>query len=108
MNNVESIIEDAIENMIIITFSYNGYARRVEPHHYGISGGVMQLHGYQVSNGSKSGQLHGWKNFMLDNICILSIDDNSTFSERSDYNPSNSNYSNIISSVRNATSPRPR
>lgn len=110
MSATENTIEDAIENMKIITFDYDGYTRRVEPHHSGILVGATQLHGYQISNGSngsQSGQLPEWRNFKLENISNLSIDNGSTFSERSDYNPDNSNYSNIIKSVRSYPLPRP-
>ena len=71
---IENTIGNAIEKMNVITFDYNGYRRRVEPYHYGILGGKKQLHGYQVSNGSKSGEPIGWKNFTCLSGChIISI-----------------------------------
>lgn len=100
MNNIENILKIAIENKNMIIFSYNGFKRRAEPYHYGILNEILQLHSYQVSNGSKSKHLPSWKNFKLKNIKHLLIEDDSRFEERSDYHPENANYSLIIKSVR--------
>ncbi|AHE68400.1 WYL domain-containing protein [Legionella oakridgensis] len=98
MNLIEHMINHAIINRKIIHFIYDGYVRQVEPHHYGILNQSMQLHGYQISNGSKSGELPEWRNFKFDHIQNLSINDH-TFERRPDHHPFNSNYSKIIKTV---------
>lgn len=69
-------------------------SRTVEPHHYGILGGSLQLHGYQVKGGSSSGELTDWRNFKLDKIDKLAKND-VVFVPESTYNPSNSKYEMI-------------
>ncbi|RAP37573.1 hypothetical protein B1207_05215 [Legionella quinlivanii] len=99
MPSVETIIATAIMKKCHLLFSYDGHARRVEPHHYGILNGSRQLHAYQVSNGSKSGHLPEWRNFKLALMKDIKIDRDSLFEERESYNPVNAKYSKIIKSI---------
>lgn len=99
MKEVENIIKEAIENQKVIHFDYNGYSRRVEPHHYGLLNQFKQLHGYQIGNGSKSGKVPQWRNFRLERIRNISIDHATAFARRNDHNPLNSHYSKILKSV---------
>lgn len=67
-----------MENIIIaaikaISFNYNGYSRTVEPHVYGISDGVYQFLGYQISGYSSKGGLPDWWRFDLSSIRDLQI-----------------------------------
>jgi len=57
-------ISSAIQNRQLLSFSYDGYARVVEPHCYGIDKkGHYALSAYQVRGGSESGEYVGWKLF---------------------------------------------
>lgn len=57
-------IAKAIQTQQLLTFSYDGYRRTVEPHTYGIDRkGHRALRAYQVSGGSESGEHAGWKLF---------------------------------------------
>jgi len=100
MSRVEQVITHAIANKTIIKFIYDGCPRRVEPHHMGLLNNQKQLHGYQVSNGSKSGHLPELRNFKLADIQSIAAEPRSTFNERDSYNPANSHYSRIIKSIR--------
>ena len=54
----------AIADKRLIEFVYKaGRTRIVEPHDYGVRGGIESLLGYQISGGSRSGAPHGWKQF---------------------------------------------
>ncbi len=57
-------IAEAIRTQHLLTFSYDGYIRTVEPHTYGIDRkGHRALRAYQVTGGSESGERVGWKIF---------------------------------------------
>lgn len=54
----------AIINRELISFTYNGYSRLVEPHTYGISStGKESLLAYQVKGGHSSGHHEPWHLF---------------------------------------------
>jgi len=60
---------DAVNNLNLLSFSYEGYSRLVEPHTYGIdTKGNEALRAYQISGGSESGEYSGWKLFRLDRM----------------------------------------
>ena len=57
-------IASAIRNRQLLSFTYDGYSRIVEPHCYGTDKkGHSALRAYQVSGGSESGEYVGWKLF---------------------------------------------
>ena len=57
-------IAAAIQARNLVTFSYDGFRRTVEPHTYGVdTKGHMALRAYQVGGGSESGEYIGWKLF---------------------------------------------
>jgi hypothetical protein len=59
----------AIREKRLIEFVYKaGRIRIVEPHDYGIRGGVESLLGYQIRGESRSGAPHGWKQFDVDHM----------------------------------------
>jgi hypothetical protein len=65
----KSRVETAIAQWHLLGFVYDGQARVLEPHTFGIdSTGQPALCGYQVSGGSRSGQVHGWKTLRLDKL----------------------------------------
>ena len=65
----------AIAEKRLIEFVYRlRQTRLVEPHDYGIRGGVEYLLGYQLSGGSRSGAPQGWKWFAvgeMHQLCVL-------------------------------------
>ena len=64
----------AIAEKRLIEFIYKtGRTRIVEPHDYGIRGGVECLLGFQISGESRSGAPHGWKWFDIDGMRQLRV-----------------------------------
>ena len=71
---MNSKIFDAISDMKLIEFSYNGKYRIVEPHAYGISkAGNDVLRAFQIKGGSISDQNTGWKIFQVDDMTNINI-----------------------------------
>lgn len=67
-------IASAIRNRQLLSFSYDGYARVVEPHTYGIDGkGHYAVRAYQVRGGSESDEFVGWKLFHVSEIHQLTL-----------------------------------
>lgn len=65
---------DAISQKRIVTFSYDGQPRRVEPHKVGrTTAGNDVLSGYQVGGGSNSGTVPDWRLFELREIDGLDV-----------------------------------
>jgi hypothetical protein len=64
----------AIVDKRLIEFVYRiGQVRLVEPHDYGLRGGLERLLGFQISGESRSRAPHGWKQFDVDEICHLRV-----------------------------------
>ena len=64
----------AIREKRLIEFAYKGGRTRVvEPHDYGIRGGIERLLGFQISGQSASGASHGWKQFDVNQIRQLHV-----------------------------------
>jgi len=67
------MISAAIQNKQLLSFTYDGYSRTVEPHCYGVdTKGHRALRAYQVGGGSDSGEFTGWKIFHVDEMRGLS------------------------------------
>lgn len=59
----------AINDLRLISFRYDGYSRTAEPHTYGVdSKGHYALRAYQISGGSQSGAGLGWRLFHRDEM----------------------------------------
>lgn len=69
-------IEQAIRSKSIVEFNYGGHWRVAEPHVLGVSGGSVQLLGYQIGGSSSSGGIPEWRRFELSRISGLSITNN--------------------------------
>ena len=70
MNN----ICDAINNLTLISFSYHGHNRVVEPHTYGVDkGGHLALSAYQVRGSSRKGRLPDWRIFHDNDMQFVSV-----------------------------------
>lgn len=79
-------IIEAIENMNVIEFSYDGENRVVEPHCFGVTTkGNDAIRAFQVDGYSSSGKL-GWKLYDLSKIYDLSVLEE-MFEVRDDYKP---------------------
>lgn len=95
---IEQQIKHAIQNHLQLKFTYDGHERTVNPHHLGILGGELQIHAYQVHDGSHSGADRGWKNFhvsQIENLKELTM----SFIPEESYHPSNSRYTEIFIQV---------
>jgi hypothetical protein len=58
----------------LIEFVYKGGRPRiVEPHDYGIRGGVEKILPYQISGESRSSNPHGWKWYDVDDTRQLTV-----------------------------------
>lgn len=67
-------IASAIQNRNLLSFTYEGFAREVEPHCLGIDKkGHPALRAYQVAGGSESGEYVGWKMFHVNGIQNLQV-----------------------------------
>ncbi|MBL0162512.1 MAG: hypothetical protein IPP82_02345 [Xanthomonadales bacterium] len=67
-------ISQAISAKHLITFSYDGFMRTVEPHTYGIDGkGHEALRAFQVAGGSNSGEFVGWKLFHISEMGGITV-----------------------------------
>ena len=70
---VKNIIIAAIKEKKVISFTYSGFPRVVEPHIYGINDGIPQLLGYQIRGSSSSGVIPDWRRFNISAIQNLQI-----------------------------------
>ena len=71
----DQLIRQAIAGRRVISFTYHGHARVVEPHIYGKTNGKAQLLVYQTGGTSSSGGLPDWRRCDVDEISGLSLTD---------------------------------
>lgn len=84
-----SVLEEAIRLRRVVTFSYDGYRRVVEPFLIGTTtAGRPALRGYQTEGGSKSGTVPGWHLFSLHKIVGIAMSPCGFSGVRDGYNPS--------------------
>ena len=89
-------IASAIRNRQLLSFSYDGFARVVEPHTYGIDGkGHYAVRAYQVRGGSESGEFVGWKLFHVSDMHQLSVIAEHFFGARPKYKRGDKAFSTI-------------
>ncbi|HEU4470176.1 MAG TPA: hypothetical protein VFR58_03760 [Flavisolibacter sp.] len=82
---MDALISFAIENKKLLSFSYDGYFRIVEPHCYGItSTGKEAIRAFQADGDSSDGKL-GWKIFDLGRTEKLKLLDHTFNSAREGY-----------------------
>ena len=70
---MEQTIIAAMQSKRLISFTYSGLPRIVEPHIYGINEGLPQILGYQVRGRSSRGSVPDWRRFKLNAISDLKI-----------------------------------
>lgn len=88
-------IKEAVESHKIIAFWYKGLKRVVESHTYGLNKGTGKedLSAYQTEC---FGEQPGWKNYLISEITLLDVT-NETFTQtRPGYNPNDSKMSQIF------------
>ena len=89
-------ISRAINERLLLAFSYDGYHRTVEPHTLGIdSKGHLALRAYQVDGGSSSGEYRGWKMFHVSEMSGLTVRSESFASARPGYKRGDNGFSAI-------------
>jgi len=67
-------IASAIQDLQLLSFTYDGRSRVAEPHTYGIDAkGHVALRAYQVQGGSESGEYVGWKLFHVNEMRGLTV-----------------------------------
>jgi hypothetical protein len=81
----------------VVTFNYDGLARTVEPHVYGVNtAGHEALSAYQTGGFSRSSDRPGWRMFLLSGIRDLVVEDAKFEVTRPGYNPHDSGMSRIF------------
>lgn len=87
----------AIDDMCLIRFSYEGYPRTVEPHTYGVdTKGHRALRAYQVRGESKSGRVPGWRPFRRDKMHGTTVLQETFEGPRNGYKKGDSLFSTIL------------
>lgn len=80
---MDQVIRQAIINKKLITFSYQGHQRVVEPHILGVKDGDRQILGYQIAGTSKSGKpLPDWRRFSIEEMLRIEMDTRSFLGAR--------------------------
>lgn len=91
-------IIEAINNMNVIEFSYDGESRTVEPHCYGVTTkGNEAIRAFQIGGFSSSGKL-GWKMYDLSKAEDIEVLED-TFDARDDYKKGDKGMSEIFCEI---------
>jgi hypothetical protein len=87
LTNGERLVRAILDHRIV-EFDYQGYRRTVEPYLLGLhEAGEPILLGYQTAGFSHSGEIPGWRTFILTVIGDVEITARSFAGPRSDWNP---------------------
>src|SRR5581483_1674263 len=71
---MDPVICQAIQDLRVLTFRYDGHPRTVEPHAYGITkAGNEALWCYQTEGSSRSSTVPGWHLMRVDKIVDLVV-----------------------------------
>lgn len=93
-------IAAAIRARQLLTFTYDGFSRTVEPHTYGIDKkGHKALRAYQVSGGSESGEFVGWKLFHVSEMRGVSVSQQTFAGPRPKYTRGDAAFSTIYAEL---------
>lgn len=83
---MNQIICNAIRNRCVLTFTYNGHPRVVEPHAYGLSRAKNEvIRCYQTGGTSDSGTVPRWRLMEVDQIEFLIVTEERFVGERIGY-----------------------
>jgi len=87
MNLHHQALIDAIKNRNILTFTYRGHPRVVEPHAYGVTtAGNDALRCFQTAGTSRKNKVPDWKLMTVREISNLSVETTTFASARHGYN----------------------
>ena len=79
-------IVSAISGLKVLSLSYDGVARKVEPHAYGVStAGHDVLRCYQIAGAHRSGKPHDWELLTVSKISALALTGDSFSGPRPGY-----------------------
>src|SRR5712671_4654543 len=70
---MEDMITAAMAARCLLSFTYRGQSRVVEPHVLGWQHAAKRLLGYQISGESTSGDLPEWRRFDLSGISSVTV-----------------------------------
>lgn len=94
---MRNTISQAIRNRQVLTFTYDGYHRTVEPHCHGITtAGNEALRCYQTAGGSSSGKVPDWHMMKVDKIVGLTVTPSVFAGPRPGYNRGDRGMSTIF------------
>ena len=86
MPAVDARLVSAVLEHRLLTFTYHGHDRVVEPHLYGVApGGEVLLHGYQTSFGGVSAKPPGWRTFAVKDLKNIGLDEGGFAGAREGY-----------------------
>lgn len=98
--SVADVLTFAIENRRVVTFTYDGHHRVVEPFLLGVTtAGNPSLRGYQTAGTSTHGQVPGWHLFSLSKIESIEVTRSEFEGARALYNPFDKAMSRICARV---------
>ena len=90
----------AIAERRLIQFSYKHTgARVVEPHDYGVHGGIERLLGFQLRGQSRSGAAQGWKWFDVASLADLTLLDDTFPGTRADASQHHAGWDRLFARV---------
>lgn len=86
---MEDTIIAAIDHRRILSFTYDGQPRIVNPHALYVGEQIRQrvLHAWQTDGGSNTRNVPCWGNFHLNKMMELVVLDETFFGPQSDFNP---------------------
>ncbi|MCW5829636.1 MAG: WYL domain-containing protein [Deltaproteobacteria bacterium] len=97
---MNSLITDAVRERRVLTFTYDGFERQVEPYTYGkLTTGYEGLRAFQTGGGSRSGNQPMWRLFHVNRIRGLALTEDRFTNPRPDYNPQDSDFRTIWAGV---------
>lgn len=93
----DAIICRAIRERRLLFVDYGGARRIVQPHVYGDDhAGDRLLSAYQVSGGSASGALQGWKSFRTDRVASVALGDGHFHGARPEFQRNDGAFARIV------------
>ena len=94
---MNAIVCDAIRTHRLLQFIYDGYARLLEPHLYGINTQDHEiLSGYLVGGWSATEIEPGWRNYLVRDMYDLQALAESFEGPRSGFNPASARYRQVF------------
>ena len=92
----EALVRAVLEHRVV-SFEYEGGRRTVEPHLVGLhEAGEATLIGYQTGGFSRSGDVPGWRMFIISEINDVRAEDRHFPGPRPDFNPQDQRMTEIF------------